>query len=67
MKERAYRLGGMKWLAGLAGLIALLVMALIFSVAYEDPPPEGLPGGNSSRENMGILSPDGSRATWEPR
>ena len=43
MYERAYRLGGMKWLAG---LIALLVMAIIFAaVAYVDPRPGDCWGG----------------------
>lgn len=61
MKERAYPLGGMKWLAGLIALPALLVMAIIFIDYVEDPRPLGLSGGISDRESMmGPLSPDGS-------
>ena len=67
MKECAYPLGGMRWLA--AGLIALLVMALILAVvAYLDSrsgglaeevfyprslyPKGGLAGSNSARDRQ---------------
>ena len=43
MKERAYPLGGMKWLAG---SIALFLMALVFTgKAHADPPPGNCWGG----------------------
>ncbi|MXY20173.1 MAG: hypothetical protein F4Y49_02430 [Dehalococcoidia bacterium] len=68
MYERAYRFGGMKWLAGLIALPALLVMAIIFIAYVEDPRPvvpvgttyrEDMIRQDMIRESMGTASPDG--------
>ena len=59
MKECAYPLGGMKWLAGLIALLVIALIVTVATVAYVDPRPVGLSVVNSSRESMGTVYPDG--------